>query len=94
MRDRGHTEPAAGDSPSDNVLVYRNADGSRTFYIGAAPWESFRDSLELLSEGGARSRGMCTKRFPAQWSAEQGVEIGNSLNYLRLYPGRRTRFCP
>lgn len=88
MRSRGHTEPAAGDSPSDHVLVYRNVDGSRTFYIGAAPWESFRDSLELLSEGGARSRGDgCTKRFPAQWSAAQGVEIGNSLNYLRLYPG-------
>jgi len=92
---REHKE-LTSDYNGENILSYKNADGTKTIYMFSAPIEESNNTISLINEGNLKSEGYrylndgryIQKLLPDLFSRKTGVIIQNGENYLEVFPSR------
>ncbi len=83
---RGLTEQIA-DYLGENVAAYKRADGKTVIYLYSAPIERTNNAIEQISVNSYTADGnYFTKEFPESFSAAQGIQIGDAIHFIHIFP--------
>ena len=81
----------------DNVVTYTRSEGNKSILIYSAPIEKSENALKETDrekEQYLAAGSYVRKQLPEIWSDDAYIRIGNSQNYVNLFPAKSTAPFP